>query len=296
MPVRWSSSTGVKSFSPFARAFLSTIAKSSSKPLEHRPHLPRSALTKSILPRNNQIQQPIQSKLGLGSSSFRTFQSTPPSHQNLRTTLASIASVSKSIALAGTGTLTSTLLALYLATVVETAAHQTLYEYFPHKYYEIREEDLPTCLREREMRRRLTGEVSVERVRGRVWDERYLSVDGWVIPEEGGDSSVGASELLEEEELENALSSVSSWQRRMTEKRERIIAREEREFNKDEGMLSNGERTLSWPLWGESTAFPSSSSPLPSSSSNKNVLERRKVQEEMARKFQESLLSTAMTA
>jgi hypothetical protein len=182
-------------------------------------------------------------------------------------------------------------LALYLATLVETAAHQTLYEYFPHKYYEVHDEDLPTCLREREMRRRLTGEVSVERVRGRVWDERYLSVDGWVIPQEGGDVSVGASELLEEEELENSLGSVTSWQRKMTEKRERIIAREEREFTKDDGMSSNVERKSSRPLWGESSAFPSSSS-----LSNKSLLERRKVQEEMARKFQESLLSTAMTA
>lgn len=140
------------------------------------------------------------------------------------------------------------------------------------------------------MRRRLTGEVSVERARGRVWDERYLSLDGWVIPEERGDLGVGASELMEEEELESALGGVTSWQRRMTEKRERIIAREEREFINDDGMTSNGERNSAWPLWGESAAFPSSSS------SNKSLLERRKVQEEMARKFQESLLSTAMTA
>ena len=137
------------------------------------------------------------------------------------------------------------------------------------------------------MRRRATGEVSSERDRGRIWDERYLTLDGWVIPENLG---VIDAELREEEELEanNTDNSLAGWQRRMTEKRERIIEREEREFTTGEALLE--ERNSSWmPLWGENG---STSSTLAS----QQLAERKKVQEEMTKKLQESLLSTAFTA
>lgn len=55
---------------------------------------------------------------------------------------------------AGIGTLTSTMFALYLATIVETSAHDFLYGYFPSRYHDLSEDDLPMCLREREMARR----------------------------------------------------------------------------------------------------------------------------------------------
>lgn len=49
------------------------------------------------------------------------------------------------------------LLTLYLATVVETSAHNKLYEHFPQWYSDVSEENLPTCVRDREIRRRLTS-------------------------------------------------------------------------------------------------------------------------------------------
>jgi hypothetical protein len=44
--------------------------------------------------------------------------------------------------------------ALYLATIVETSGHDLLYGYFPSRYQDLSEDDLPMCLREREMARR----------------------------------------------------------------------------------------------------------------------------------------------
>ena len=76
---------------------------------------------------------------------------------------------------------------------MENLAHETLYEYSPSKYYEIAEEELPVVIRDREMQRRHTGEVKSERVKGRVWEESYLSSE-WVI------SGEEAKELMEEEE------------------------------------------------------------------------------------------------
>lgn len=197
--------------------------------------------------------------------------------------LSTLASISKSIAVAGTGTFVSTLFALYLATRVESLAHETLYEYFPYKYYEIAEGDLPMVVRDREMMRRRTGEVKSERVRGRVWDERYLSLDGFLIPDD--EREVGMAELLAEEELEAENSKMTLWQRRMTEKREKIIEQEERDF-------TNAESKTVRPLWEASNGVLSSSTTTVSN----QLMERKRMQEEMAKKFQESLMSTAMTA
>lgn len=178
----------------------------------------------------------------------------------------------------------STLFALYLATKVESLAHETLYEYFPYKYYGIAEEDLPVCVKDKEMIRRRTGEVRSERVQGRIWDDSYLTLDGFVIPDEKDNITVGAAELLAEEELEAENSKMTLWQRRMTEKREKIIEREEREFTKAESWLGMK------PLWGE-TAIVSGKA-----ANNSQLVERKRLQEEMAKAFQEKLMSTAMTA
>lgn len=174
----------------------------------------------------------------------------------------------------------STLFALYLATKVETLAHETLYEYCPDKYSSIAEEDLPTCVKDKEMIRRRTGEVKSERVKGRVWDDSYMSLDGWVIPDREG---VGASELLAEEALEDENSKMTLWQRKMTEKRAGIIEQEEKEFKSVE---SKG----TWPLWGDNGVVSSGAAV------NKQLAEKRKLQEDMAKRFQESLMSAAMTA
>lgn len=55
------------------------------------------------------------------------------------------------------------LLTLYLATVVETSAHNKLYEHFPHLYSDVSEDDLPVCVRDREIRRRTSGGGRVRR-------------------------------------------------------------------------------------------------------------------------------------
>jgi hypothetical protein len=133
------------------------------------------------------------------------------------------------------------------------------------------------------MMRRRTGELKSERVRGRVWDERYLSLDGFLIPDD--EREVGAAELLAEEELEAENSKMTLWQRRMTEKREKIIEQEEREF-------TNAESKTVRPLWEASNGVLSSSTTTVSN----QLMERKRMQEEMAKKFQESLMSTAMTA
>lgn len=135
------------------------------------------------------------------------------------------------------------------------------------------------------MIRRRTGQVCSERVQGRKWDDSYLSLDGFVIPEERDVVGVGAAELLAEEILEVENSKMTLWQRKMTEKRERIIQEEEREFKKEESWL--GLR----PLWGEGSVVASANKV-----ANGQLVERKRLQEEMARKFQEKLMSTAMTA
>lgn len=165
----------------------------------------------------------------------------------------------------------STLFALYLATEVESYAHSTLYEYFPHKYYPIADEDLPRVIKDKEMIRRRTGFVTSERANGRVWDDSYLSVDGMVVID---DTNVdGGGELMAEQ--------MNLWQRQMTKKREQIIEREEREF-------TSGDVKSARPLWEE---FKSSSY-----SNDSQLSERKKLQEEMTKRFQERLMSTAMTA
>ena len=174
----------------------------------------------------------------------------------------------------------STLFALYLATKVETLAHETLYEYCPSKYYSIAEEDLPSCVKDKEMIRRRTGQIKSERVKGRVWDDSYMSLDGWVIPDREG---VGASELLAEEALEEENSKMTSWQRKMTEKRAGIIEQEMNEFK-------NVESRGSWPLWGDNGVVSSGVAV------NKQLMERKKLHEDMTKRFQESLMSAAMTA
>lgn len=197
---------------------------------------------------------------------------------------------------AGTGTLASTLLALYLATIVETSAHEFLYEYFPHWYYEIATEDLPTCLKPREVARRVTGVVELNRARGLGEGGESLvmmGMDGW-MEQRRESSRIVDAELLAELEFEKRQSErvvsvvdvdendneevheQSVWQRKMTEKRASIIEKEEEDF------VSLGSPQ------GKSNSSANKSGVL--------ELEAKKIQEEAAKKLQERLMSVAMTA
>jgi len=179
---------------------------------------------------------------------------------------------------AGTGTFASTLLALYLATIVETSAHSSLYEYFPHWYSEVHEEDLPNCLKARELARRATGIVEINRLRGvgEGRDSLMMGLDGWME---------GSQELLAEVEFERrqeqrgiSTTTLAPWQRRMTQNRADIIEEEEKEFSR--GILSsaNNEDVVK------------------KSKAESFMDAKKKIQEEAAKKLQEQLLSVAMTA
>ncbi|KAL9182250.1 hypothetical protein ACHAXT_012902 [Thalassiosira profunda] len=232
----------------------------------------------------------------------RRFQSTtPPTNgggnspfrKDAHSALSTLSTLGHLLA-AGTGTFASTLFALYLATVVESSAHESLYENFPHWYAEIREEDLPMCVRERELSRRVTG-VVVEgnRAKGVEGRDGLMGMDGWmeVSVSDGGNSILDAeaAELLAEAEFErrqeakgmNNTASMAGWQRRMTEKREGIIAKEEREFSRGLPTSASTSETQTKRL-GEGA--------------KKGLATARKVHEEAARKLQERLASVAMTA
>jgi hypothetical protein len=291
MPIRWPSSPGK---SPLVSALLSSIAKTSS----NQQALARS----SRLPINSASAAARKSTSTKTSSQWASSSSSKTKQEPFQSTfnhLNNLTSLTKSVAIAGTGTFLSTVFALYLATVVETSAHETLYEYFPQKYYGVRDEDLPNCIKDKEMMRRLTGMVPISsRHQGRQMSDSLMSMDGWVHPEKGERSLSVAAELMEEEEFEHVQESqgisctstssstmttptynLAPWQRKMTEKRARIIEEEEK----------NSRVGSSWPMWGESTFM--------SSSKSKSLMERKRVQEEViARQLQERLMSVAMTA
>mmetsp|Transcript_139 Transcript_139/g.262 ORF Transcript_139/g.262 Transcript_139/m.262 type:complete len:311 (+) Transcript_139:105-1037(+) len=212
---------------------------------------------------------------------------------NSNNTLSTLTNIAGPMFAAGMGTFTSTLFALYLATVVETSAHEFLYEYAPHWYHGVREEDLPHCLKSREMERRLTGLMELNRSRGvdTSTDSVLMGMDGWMEPTSNASSSMDA-ELLAEEEFEKQqqqqqqtqtqqLHTMAPWQRKMTEKRASIIAKEEQDFTV---RLSSS----------------SSSSSQSTKKSAKNGLfaeeTKKMLQEEASRKLQERLMSVAMTA
>ena len=101
---------------------------------------------------------------------------------------------------AGMGTFASTLFALYLAAIVETSAHEFLYDRFPHWYADVPEDSLPICLRDGEIARR----------RG------------------AGAGSMGLGGFPPSEVAH--LATTSSWERGMEEERASVIKGEAREF------------------------------------------------------------------
>lgn len=63
--------------------------------------------------------------------------------------------VLRTMAFNAAGTMVSTVSAVYLATVVETSAHKALHKNFPHLYADIPQQDLPTCVLNQEVQRRM---------------------------------------------------------------------------------------------------------------------------------------------
>ena len=166
---------------------------------------------------------------------------------------------------AGTGTFASTLLALYLATRIENSAHRLLYEYCSEKYADIAEEDLPTAIKEREMKRRATGLAELNRRRGMVGEDVSLSLmaglDGW-IDEEDAEAMAESRVAVD----------VAGWQRRATQRRDDIILREEEGFRAVETIEREDKR------------------------SRVVQLDARRVQEDAMRRLTENLANVALTA
>mmetsp|Transcript_21985 Transcript_21985/g.53211 ORF Transcript_21985/g.53211 Transcript_21985/m.53211 type:complete len:309 (+) Transcript_21985:87-1013(+) len=308
MSIQWSFGAR-KPASPLVAAFVSTIARTSPTPSATKHQAMRKSRrlvpvpTNAFAARNATSTSPKHNWFRNNSApgrqattSQKRFQSTssnngngrhgnsqqPRGRSNAFTTLSTLTNIFA----AGTGTFASTLIALYLATVVETSAHEFLYEYFPHWYYEVREEDLPICLMGREVARRVTGLVESNRARGvgEGRDSYLMSIDGWM--EAASTADVASSELLAEADFERrrggAMAS-SDWQRRMTEKRENIIKQEEQAFSL--GFVSSPAET----------SFQRKSQ---NNHKNSGVfeIETKKIQQEAARKLQERLMSVAMTA
>ena len=180
---------------------------------------------------------------------------------NILSTISTLGSVLAS----GTGTFASTLLALYLATRIETHAHELLYEYCAEKYTEIAEEDLPSAVKARELNRRATGLTELNRRRGMVGADVSLSLmaglDGWIEEE---DAEVMAESRGEVD--------VAGWQRRATQRRDDIILREEEGFRAVESVEKEDEP------------------------SRVVQLDARRVQEDAMRRLRENLASVALTA
>jgi len=183
---------------------------------------------------------------------------------------------------------------------VETSAHDFLYEYFPHWYADVHEEELPTCLKNREVGRRRSISSSSTRNTGSIMELNngamkgvemmeddgadgrrsfLMGMDGWM--EQQPTLVMNDDELLAEEELKDEViantvltTPTSNWQRKMTAKRESITKEEEQEFL--HGFLSTSNE---------------------GATNKKSVRTKTKnIQEEASRKLQERLVSLAMTA
>ena len=161
------------------------------------------------------------------------------------------------------------------------------------------DEDLPNCLKARELARRATGIVERNRLRGvgEGRDSLMMGLDGWMeglqqssISSSGSGSSAGIveaedAELLAEVEFESrqeqrgiSTKTLAPWQRRMTQKRADIIEEEEKDFSRV--ILSSANN----------------SEDVKKSKAESFMDAKKKIQEEAAKKLQEQLLSVAMTA
>mmetsp|Transcript_28564 Transcript_28564/g.60903 ORF Transcript_28564/g.60903 Transcript_28564/m.60903 type:complete len:308 (+) Transcript_28564:148-1071(+) len=306
MPIRLASGAAAKK--PSA-AFLSTIAQSTSSRAILSKHQQATMKSSFRLPINNasasasrMISNSSKTTWASHSTTLDTrqqvvasqkrFQSTSPknsNHTNKNNNTFTTLSTLAHFLTAGTGTFASTLLALYLATVVETSAHEFLHEHFPHWYDEVPLEELPTCLKTHATaRRKVTGSLVVaDNTRakgvGKVEEgnidmddfSSLMGMDGWMEQETLNTNEdlriMDAEYIAADEEATTA----SAWQRKTTEKRVDIIEQEEQEFS----------RGFSLPYSSASAA-----------SAKNGLIETKKIQEEATRKLHERLMSVAMTA
>ena len=277
MPIRWSSPSSVRS-SPIVSAFLSTIAKTSKQtPAKQAIKSHLSATSSSSARKSTSTNS---SKWAANSSSSSSQSSARNSHL----------STLSNIAFAGTGTFASTLLALYLATVVEKSAHELLYEYFPEKYFEIREEDLPACLKDEEMRRRLFVESSHDAVDKQTFEIKQTKDAHAMTGKMVGllvDSTQMMGMFIDDDRIEDTGKSVGQ-----------LVEEEEQVFQKQLSRNNelNSESAKEEFSWGEPTLFSSYAKNASSkSSTSSGLIEAKRLQEE-SKILQERLMSVAMTA
>ena len=161
-------------------------------------------------------------------------------------------------------------------------------------YADIPDDALPHCLVNRELARRVTGLVVLNRSRGVGMEGAeeesmmLMGMDGWMEqPDLGHDEMIGAQQhgcenhtMQQERRRVSPLPLSSSWERRMMDYRARIIENEEKEFTR--GFVFS--------------TTTSSSTTSTSSHQGKTNRFMEKVQAEATRKFQEQLTSVAMTA
>jgi hypothetical protein len=161
---------------------------------------------------------------------------------------------------AGIGTFASTLFALYLATIVETSAHESLYNNFPYKYANIPEDELPVCIKDREIsRREIQAEVAATQEKVREEDD---------------------SPKL------HLLKTTSLWESWMAEERARIAKEETRMFEEEARMFAEllpAKELLAMNVSNNSIT-------------NNRCEEIKRIRQAEARKFREQLTSLAMTA
>lgn len=183
------------------------------------------------------------------------------SSSNLRNNLSTL---TKNIAIAGTGTFASTLLALYLATVVESSAHETLYDYFPNWYCEVREEDRPVCLRERELLRwNRMSSPSVDAIEGAEFVVGTSGGAGRIDGLEHESSLAGLS--VDHTQMMDCLVD-DSLQTMNRQHSHNVGTFAIGAIKADNDELPTSSSTTAWLSWGERTFFSSSSPSFPSTS------------------------------
>mmetsp|Transcript_6333 Transcript_6333/g.13784 ORF Transcript_6333/g.13784 Transcript_6333/m.13784 type:complete len:302 (-) Transcript_6333:254-1159(-) len=301
MPIRWSNSANTRP-SPMVSAFLTSMSKTSRcSALKRATQLPvsSSAARKST---STNSSAKWASRNGAQNSSNQSYGANRSSYESFRNNLSTFASLSKNIAIAGTGTAASTMLALYLATVVEKSAHELLYECFPEKYFLVRDEDLPECLKERELTRRLLW-GQLEDVDADMMEADHKAPEVEHAPQEEYMTGKMIGFLADPTQMMDVFMDDHNENVRIQEAGKsvgQIIKEEEQIFEKQlsrNNELDSESAVKRWSSWGEPTLFSLYRKKNNASSKSKSsqLLEAKRFHEE-TRLLQERLMSVAMTA
>ncbi len=283
-------------------AFLTSLSKSSRQATSKRAtQLPisSSAARKST---STDSSAKRASRDGARKSSSYSYGANRSHYESLRDNLSTFASLSANIAIAGTGTAASTMLALYLATVVEKSAHEMLYKYFPEKYFLVRDEDLPECLKERELTRRLLwGEledVHVDPVEAdhKASETEHAPQEEFITGKMIGflaDPTQMMDVFINDHNDNFRIQDAGKSVGQITKEEEQIF---ERQLSRD-NELDSESAVKRWSSWGEPTLFAlyRKHNKASSKSSGSQLIESKRIQEE-TRLLQERLMSVAMTA